>query len=112
MQAIRSWHLVIDIVEIGNGGGSIAWIDEGGSLKVGPKSAGALPGPVAYGKNGTEPTTTDANLIAGRLSAKNFDMEVSLDNVKNALVEKVGKHFLIFLRKNQQRALLVWQILI
>ena len=84
---------VVDIVEIGNGGGSIAWIDEGGSLKVGPKSAGALPGPVAYGKNGTEPTTTDANLIAGRLSAKNFDMEVSLDNVKNALVEKVGKHF-------------------
>ena len=48
---------VVDIVEIGNGGGSIAWIDEGGSLKVGPKSAGALPGPVAYGKNGTEPTT-------------------------------------------------------
>ena len=58
---------VVDIVEIGNGGGSIAWIDEAGSLKVGPKSAGALPGPVAYGKGGTEPTTTDANLIAGRL---------------------------------------------
>ena len=58
---------VVDIVEIGNGGGSIAWMDEAGSLKVGPKSAGALPGPVAYGKGGTEPTTTDANLIAGRL---------------------------------------------
>lgn len=82
---------VVDIVEIGNGGGSIAWIDDGGSLKVGPKSAGALPGPVAYGKGGTKPTTTDANLIAGRLSAKNFDMEVSLDAVKAALVETVGK---------------------
>ena len=84
---------VVDIVEIGNGGGSIAWIDEAGSLKVGPKSAGALPGPVAYGKGGTEPTTTDANLIAGRLSAKNFDMEVSMDQVRSALAEKVGKAF-------------------
>ena len=84
---------VVDIVEIGNGGGSIAWIDEGGSLKVGPKSAGALPGPVAYGKGGEDPTTTDANLIAGRLSAKNFDMEVSLEKVRGALVEKVGQAF-------------------
>lgn len=84
---------VVDIVEIGNGGGSIAWIDEAGSLKVGPKSAGALPGPVAYGKGGEDPTTTDANLIAGRLSAKNFDMEVSLDHVRDALTEKVGKAF-------------------
>lgn len=81
---------VVDIVEIGNGGGSIAWMDDAGSLKVGPKSAGALPGPVAYGKGGTEPTTTDANLIAGRLSAKNFDMEVSLEAVRRALTEKVG----------------------
>lgn len=56
---------VVDIVEIGNGGGSIAWIDEAGSLKVGPQSAGALPGPVAYGKGGTEPTTTDACLLTG-----------------------------------------------
>ena len=84
---------VVDIVEIGNGGGSIAWIDEGGSLKVGPRSAGALPGPVAYGKGGEDPTTTDANLIAGRLSAKNFDMEVSLDHVRAALLDKVGKAF-------------------
>ena len=86
---------VVDIVEIGNGGGSIAWIDEGGSLKVGPKSAGALPGPVAYGKGGEDPTTTDANLIAGRLSASNFDMDVSLDHVREALTEKVGKAFVI-----------------
>lgn len=81
---------VVDIVEIGNGGGSIAWMDEAGSLKVGPKSAGALPGPVAYGKGGTEPTTTDANLIAGRLSAKNFDMQVDLDAVRKALSDRIG----------------------
>lgn len=84
---------VVDIVEIGNGGGSIAWIDGAGSLKVGPQSAGARPGPVAYGQGGTEPTTTDANLLTGRLSPKNFDYEVNLNNVKNAIEEKIGKHF-------------------
>jgi N-methylhydantoinase A len=84
---------VVDIVEIGNGGGSIAWIDEGGSLKVGPQSAGALPGPVAYGQGGTEPTTTDANLVTGRLSPENFDYEVNLDSVKNAIIAKVSKQY-------------------
>lgn len=84
---------VVDIVEIGNGGGSIAWIDDAGSLKVGPQSAGALPGPVAYGRGGTEPTTTDASLITGRLSAKNFDNEVDLVEVSRAIHEKVAKHF-------------------
>lgn len=84
---------VVDIVEIGNGGGSIAWIDEAGSLKVGPQSAGALPGPVAYGKGGTEPTTTDACLLTGRLSAKNFDNEVDLESVRRAVREKVATPF-------------------
>lgn len=84
---------VVDIVEIGNGGGSIAWTDEAGSLKVGPQSAGALPGPVAYGKGGTEPTTTDACLITGRLSADNFDNPVDLDAVGKAIQEKVGDAF-------------------
>ena len=84
---------VVDIVEIGNGGGSIAWIDGAGSLKVGPQSAGALPGPVAYGQGGTEPTTTDANLITGRLSPENFDYEVDLDKVKAAIKDKVADHF-------------------
>ncbi|MDN4075458.1 hydantoinase/oxoprolinase family protein [Fictibacillus terranigra] len=84
---------VVDIVEIGNGGGSIAWMDEGGSLKVGPHSAGAIPGPVAYGQGGTEPTTTDANLLSGRLSPKNFDYEVDLTRVKKAIKEKVADHF-------------------
>jgi len=84
---------VVDIVEIGNGGGSIAWIDDGGSLKVGPQSAGALPGPVAYGKGGTEPTTTDANLLTGRLSPKNFDNEVDMEKVKAVVNEKIATKF-------------------
>ncbi|RLQ94829.1 hydantoinase/oxoprolinase family protein [Falsibacillus albus] len=84
---------VVDIVEIGNGGGSIAWIDEAGSLKVGPQSAGALPGPVAYGLGGTEPTTTDANLITGRLSPDNFDYNVNLDLVKDAIKKKVSDQY-------------------
>jgi len=63
---------VSEIVEIGNGGGSIAWIDEGGKFQVGPQSAGALPGPAAYGRGGTKPTTTDANLVLGRIDPASF----------------------------------------
>lgn len=58
----------LDIHTIGAGGGSIAWIDDGGMLKVGPRSAGAYPGPAAYGRGGTLPTVTDANVTLGRLS--------------------------------------------
>ena len=58
---------VIDINAIGAGGGSIAWIDEGGALRVGPQSAEAVPGPACYGRGGAEPTVTDANLVLGRL---------------------------------------------
>lgn len=63
---------VVDIVEVGAGGGSIAWIDRGGALHVGPRSAGARPGPACYGLGGTEPTVTDANLLAGRLNPDYF----------------------------------------
>ena len=63
---------VLEIVEIGNGGGSIAWVDAGGKLHVGPQSAGALPGPAAYGRGGKQPTTTDANLVLGRIDPSNF----------------------------------------
>jgi N-methylhydantoinase A len=63
---------VIDLVEIGAGGGSIAWVDSGGALRVGPQSAGADPGPACYGRGGAEPTVTDANLVLGRLAADNF----------------------------------------
>ncbi|MBS7527497.1 hydantoinase/oxoprolinase family protein [Fusibacter paucivorans] len=84
---------VVDIVEIGNGGGSIAWVDEAGYLRVGPQSAGALPGPVAYGKGGSQPTTTDANLVLGRLSPKNFDMDVNMDKVRESVDNIVAKPF-------------------
>lgn len=58
----------LDLVTVGAGGGSIAWIDSAGALKVGPKSAGAVPGPACYAKGGTNPTVTDANLLLGRLN--------------------------------------------
>ena len=57
----------VDLHTVGAGGGSIAWVDEGGALRVGPRSAGADPGPACYGRGGTEPTVTDANLLLGRL---------------------------------------------
>jgi N-methylhydantoinase A len=63
---------VVDIVEIGAGGGSIAWIDAGGSVRVGPRSAGADPGPACYGRGGTDPTVTDAKLAAGVLDPDYF----------------------------------------
>ncbi|MEO2066054.1 MAG: hydantoinase/oxoprolinase family protein, partial [Desulfurobacteriaceae bacterium] len=63
---------VIDIHTVGAGGGSIAWIDRGGSLRVGPRSAGASPGPICYGKGGKEITITDANLYLGRLDEDFF----------------------------------------
>ena len=62
----------VDIRSIGAGGGSIAWVDDGGVLHVGPRSAGAVPGPAAYGRGGTEPTVTDASLIAGYLDPDFF----------------------------------------
>ena len=62
----------IDVISIGAGGGSIAWIDPGGTLKNGPQSAGAFPGPACYDQGGMEPTNTDANLILGRLNPETF----------------------------------------
>src|SRR5262249_41788252 len=63
---------VIELSEIGAGGGSIAAVDDLGRLQIGPRSAGASPGPACYGRGGTEPTVTDANLILGRLDPNNF----------------------------------------
>jgi N-methylhydantoinase A len=60
---------MVDIHTVGAGGGSIAWLDAGGALRVGPRSAGADPGPACYGRGGTEPTVTDANLVLGLLDA-------------------------------------------
>jgi N-methylhydantoinase A len=63
---------VVDIVEVGAGGGSITWIDDSGGLHVGPVSAGADPGPVCYGRGGEQPTVTDADLVLGRLNGNRF----------------------------------------
>jgi N-methylhydantoinase A len=71
---------VIDINAIGAGGGSIAWIDDGGALRVGPMSAEAVPGPACYGRGGTLPTVTDANLVLGRFdSATRLGGEMTMD---------------------------------
>ena len=84
---------VIDTVEIGAGGGSIAWVDEERTLKVGPRSAGAEPGPICYGRGGTEPTITDANLLLGRLGPSDFlggEMPLDLERAKEGMREKVS----------------------
>ncbi len=85
---------MIDIHAIGAGGGSVAWIDRGGALKVGPHSAGAVPGPVCYERGGTEPTVTDANLVLNRLSTDAFlggDMQVNRDAARQAIETKLAK---------------------
>ncbi|MCF2144102.1 MAG: hydantoinase/oxoprolinase family protein [Candidatus Heimdallarchaeota archaeon] len=84
----------IDLAEISSGGGSIAWIDAGGALQVGPISAGSEPGPVCYGQGGKEPTITDANLLLGRLNPKgllNQTFKIYPDLAKKSLLEKICK---------------------
>jgi N-methylhydantoinase A len=88
---------VLDIVEVGTGGGSIAWLDEGGALHVGPRSAGAEPGPAAYGRGGSEPTVTDANVLLGRLSPDAFlggemrlDVQAAETALRTRLAEPLG----------------------
>src|SRR5438552_953751 len=84
---------VIDIKEVSAGGGTIAWIDPGGALALGPQSAGADPGPVCYARGGAEPTVTDANLVLGRIDAARFlggTMPLDLAGATRAIDEKVG----------------------
>lgn len=84
---------MIDINTIGAGGGSIAWIDQGGALKVGPVSSGSVPGPVCYGRGGTEPTVTDANAILGRINPEYLlggQMRVHLDAAKKVVQAKIA----------------------
>jgi N-methylhydantoinase A len=85
---------VVDLVEIGNGGGSIAWVDDFGKLHVGPRSAGAVPGPAAYGRGGTEATTTDANLALGRINPDYFvggEVQADMAAVSRALDGVAGR---------------------
>src|SRR5215470_8678628 len=84
---------VIDLAEVSAGGGSIAWIDPGGALRVGPESAGAEPGPVCYGQGGTRPTVTDADLVLGYLNPRALlggALRVDLDRTRRALEETIA----------------------
>lgn len=91
------YHLsfpTIDVVSIGSGGGSIAWIDPHGFLKVGPQSAGADPGPACYGQGGTEPTVTDANVVLGRIDPDYFlggAWKLDKRKAEEAIREKIAK---------------------
>jgi N-methylhydantoinase A len=83
----------IDLHHVGAGGGSVAWLDAGGILHVGPRSSGASPGPVCYGRGGTEPTVTDANLILGILPVEGIlggEMPLDLESAEAVMQEKVG----------------------
>ncbi|MGC8617911.1 MAG: hydantoinase/oxoprolinase family protein [Thermoplasmata archaeon] len=87
----------IDLAEVSAGGGTVAWVDEVGSLRVGPKSAGANPGPAAYGKGGREPTITDANIVLGRLNPSyllggkmSIFKNLAEEAIRERIAEKLG----------------------
>lgn len=112
---------MIDVHTIGAGGGSIAWIDDGGALRVGPRSAGADPGPICYGRGGTEPTITDAQLLLGRLDPEEFlsgELDIETEDVSRVVdreiagpldesVEEAAQGILDVANANMQRALRV-----
>jgi N-methylhydantoinase A len=84
----------IDIHAVGAGGGSIAWIDQGGGLQVGPTSAGADPGPACYRRGGQEPTVTDANLVLGRLNPNYFlggEMKLDIEAARRAIHDRIAQ---------------------
>jgi N-methylhydantoinase A len=100
MTKVENLPLLVPVVElatIGAGGGSIAWIDAGGALNVGPQSAGSDPGPICYGRGGTEPTFTDAALVSGLLDPDNFlggeialDVEAARAGIERAIAGPLG----------------------
>src|SRR5207253_6128787 len=78
----------IEINSIGAGGGSVAWVDAGGVLRIGPRSAGADPGPACYGRGGTEATITDANVVLGRVGTDRLlagEMKLDAERAREAL---------------------------
>jgi N-methylhydantoinase A len=106
MGIVSEWHLAydvpvlipaVDLLSIGAGGGSIAWVDETGRLRSGPRSAGAYPGPICYDTGGGEPTTTDAQLVLQRINPRNFcggelavKEELSYQGIKEKIAEPLG----------------------
>jgi N-methylhydantoinase A len=108
----------IDLAEVSAGGGTIAWLDEAGILKVGPESAGADPGPAAYGKGGNQATVTDANIVAGRINPSqllsghlklHYDLAVrairSLSSKLGTSVDKTAVNILRIVNSNMSKAL-------
>ena len=88
---------VVDIVEVGAGGGSLAWLDENQRMRLGPRSAGSEPGPIAFGRGGTQPTVTDANVVLGRIGSRSFmggklplDVASATQGVQSALAGPLG----------------------
>lgn len=84
---------MIEILAIGAGGGSIGWIDSGGGLRVGPQSAGALPGPVCYSRGGTKPTVSDAAVVLNRLNPDYFlggEMDIDIDGANRVIKEQLA----------------------
>ena len=85
---------MLDIATVGAGGGSLAWVDDYGALKVGPESAGADPGPICYGRGGTQPTVTDAALVLGRLPSRLIGGALTLDaEAARAAFVRLGARF-------------------
>ena len=87
---------IVDVVSIGAGGGSIAWIDERGVPQVGPQSAGSMPGPVCYGRGGTKPTVTDASVILGIIDADNYlggRLHLDRDGAREAMAQAFAGRF-------------------
>lgn len=85
---------MVDVHTVGAGGGSIARVNEAGLIEVGPQSAGAVPGPICYGRGGTEPTISDANLVLGRLDPAKLlavDAPVSVETIRETFAEKLGR---------------------
>lgn len=86
---------MVAVHTVGAGGGSIARVDAAGLIQIGPESAGASPGPICYGRGGTEPTITDANLVLGRLAPKKLlavDNPVTVESVTSIFEDRIGKH--------------------
>lgn len=93
VQQYSLYQLSVDIESIGSGGGSIAWIDDGGALRVGPKSAGADPGPACYGRGGEAATVTDADLLLGYLNPEYFlggQRDLNIDAARSAMRDNVA----------------------
>ena len=85
---------MVDVHTVGAGGGSIAWVNEAELLQIGPESAGAMPGPICFGRGGTRVTITDANLMLGRLNPNRLlsvSNTVSLDSLRDAIAEQIGE---------------------